>query len=178
MVFGGWGHGTGTDGFHADFFVSVVLVILIGRLKHLHCRSLWSAALVNFVGVVLHEVAHFLVAFVLGGQPTRFSVWPQRTAEGFLFGQVICSRITSFNALPIGLAPLALLPVAWLIDRNFFLHLPMTVGNYLIYLFLMVVIIENALPSSADWRLVWRHPLGLLGWCSVFAVGVWQGWLL
>lgn len=162
------------NGFQTDFFVSVVLVILIGRLKHLHCRSLWSAALVNFVGVVLHEMAHFAVAFVLGGRPTRFSVWPRRTVNGFVFGQVVCARITFFNAMPIGLAPLMLLPMAWLIERNFFLYLPVTVVNYLIYLFLLVIVIENALPSTADWRLVWHHPFGLLGWVIVLAGGIWK----
>ncbi|MBF0419473.1 MAG: hypothetical protein HQL78_04840 [Magnetococcales bacterium] len=161
-----------------DFFVSVVIVILIGKLKHVHCRRLWSAALVNFIGVVLHEVAHFIVAWLLGGRPTRFSVWPQRTVDGFLFGHVVCARMNTFNALPIGLAPLMLLPVAWMLDRQFFVHFPRTTGSYIIYLFLLVIIIENALPSTADWRVVWKYPIGLVGWGGVLFAYLWQsGWL-
>ncbi|WP_130471589.1 hypothetical protein [Candidatus Magnetaquicoccus inordinatus] len=178
MVTSGSGIWSGAN--HADFFISVVLVVLIGRIKHLHCRSLWSAALVNFVGVVFHELAHYVIALILGGQPKRFSVWPKRTAEGFLFGQVVCARINAFNALPIGIAPLSLLPLAWLIHRKFYLYLQPTPWNYAVYLFLMVVVIENALPSSADWRLVRQFPVGLFGWIAVLTSGVlaWQRHLL
>ncbi len=163
-------------GYHGDFFISVVLVVLIGRFKHLNCRSLWSAALVNFVGVVLHELAHYLVALLLGGRPTRFSVWPKRSGGGYLFGQVVCGRVTAFNALPIGLAPLLLLPLAWLLDRHFFHTFRPTPWNYLLYLFLLVILIENALPSSVDWQLVRRFPLGLLGWFAATALALlaWQ----
>ena len=174
MVISETGQGILMGGRHADFFISVMLVVLFGRLKHLHCRSLWSAALVNFVGVVLHELAHYGVALLLGGRPTRFSVWPKRTADGYLFGQVVCSRVNGFNALPIGLAPLILLPLAWMIDRQFFLHFPVTPWNYLVYLFVLVIVIENALPSSADWRLVRHYPMALVLWGCVLAFLVWQ----
>jgi hypothetical protein len=180
MVTGAPGAGIWSGANHADFFVSVVLVVLIGRIKHLHCRSLWSAALVNFVGVVFHELAHYLIALLLGGRPKRFSVWPKRMADGFLFGQVVCARINAFNALPIGIAPLSLLPLAWLIHQKFYLYLQPTSWNYIAYLFLMVIVIENALPSSADWRLVRQYPMGMFGWITALTLGVvaWQRHLL
>lgn len=162
----------GADGFHADAFITVVLVILISRLKHVHCRDLWSAALVNGIGVFLHEVAHFMVALFLGGRPVRFSVWPKRTASGYLFGSVTCTRINPFNALPIGLAPLALFPLAWWIDQHFFVYFPANPINHLVYVFLLVIVIDNALPSVVDWHMARRHPLGVLGWVGLM-VGVW-----
>ena len=69
-----------------------------------------------------------------------------------------------WQAPPVALAPLVLLPVAYLIEQYFFSYVPFNLATYFAYVFTLVVIIENALPSIADIKVATSSPLSLFLW--------------
>ena len=68
------------------------------------------------------------------------------------------------EAPPVALAPLVLLPVAYLIEQYFFSYVPFNLATYFAYVFTLVVTIENALPSIADIKVATSSPLSLFLW--------------
>ena len=100
-------------------FASSAAVLLWPALFLLLSRQLrrrawfWPYVALSLPGTVLHELCHFLVGWLLRARPSRFSVWPRRNGRQLTLGQVGFSRLTWWNALPIGIAPLLLLPLGW-----------------------------------------------------------------
>ena len=87
------------------------IVLLIFHVLLRATSSIHAAATVYFLltypGIFVHEAAHWMVALVLGLQPSAFSVWPQLTQDGLLLGYVLHRRTNDLlsNAL-VGAAPL------------------------------------------------------------------------
>jgi len=75
-------------------------------------RVLGEAAAYYFVtlfflpGVILHEVTHWLAAWVLGAQPTKIRVWPTVLNGRRVAGYVLHKRVGWLRDSLIGLAPL------------------------------------------------------------------------
>src|SRR5688572_31757406 len=80
----------------------------------MHFARRWGLLyeLLVWPGTVLHELSHWVVALLLGGEPGSLSVVPSRTERGWRLGAVGIRRVRGFNALPIGCAPLLLAPLA------------------------------------------------------------------
>lgn len=87
-------------------------------------------------------------------------------------GSVGFRNITFYNALPAAMAPLLLLPIGYYFNRWYFNNVDITLLNYLGYILLQTVIIENAVPSTTDFKVGFSYPLGLLlyGCILTFAV--------
>lgn len=79
-------------------------------------RLPWLYVAARLPGTFAHELLHFIVGFVLGAKPVSLSIRPRRTVAGRLvYGEVAFTRLRWWNEVPIGLAPLLLLPLAiWL----------------------------------------------------------------
>ncbi|MBF0138625.1 MAG: hypothetical protein HQL65_20550, partial [Magnetococcales bacterium] len=92
-------------------FVIIILVLLLARLRHASSGNRFLIGFVNFFGTVLHELAHYLVGWLLLARPGRLSLWPRQTAHGFVLGSVSFGNLRFFNTLPTTLAPLLLLYV-------------------------------------------------------------------
>lgn len=71
----------------------------------------WIYWFFTLPGTVFHESAHWLVAYMLNGNPSGFSIFPTFDAAGNMqtMGHVY-SYLNWYNAAAIGLAPLLLLP--------------------------------------------------------------------
>src|SRR5690349_19261760 len=76
-------------------------MLIIRACRH---AGIWIYAMVALPGTLAHELAHFVVAFVLGAQPSLPSVRPIRTERGWRLGSVTF-RVGYARALPIALAP-------------------------------------------------------------------------
>jgi hypothetical protein len=134
-------------------------------LVSLHRRASSSGVLVlvlwNLTGVILHEAAHLVVGLLLQARPTGISLLPHRDGNGWRLGSVGFRRITAFNAVPVALAPLSLIGVAYWLARNWFTwqapSLPATLGLY----GCVFILLYNALPSRQDLRVAcsWRSLL-------------------
>ena len=66
-------------------------------------------------GVILHELAHWSIAFLTLGQPGFISLIPKRVNGGYALGRVPIHNPRWFNAGLIGLAPLLLIPLAYFV---------------------------------------------------------------
>lgn len=113
-------------------------------------RLPWVYVMVRLPGTIFHEGAHYLVGLCLMAQPISYSVRPLRTVAGRIsLGRVEFARLTWWNKIPVGLAPLLLLPVAY----TFFglasmasIHSPWA----LIFMALSWIFLLSAMPSLTD----------------------------
>jgi hypothetical protein len=116
-------------------------------------------------GVVLHELAHFLMGVLLRADPSSFNIIPQRRFDGrWTLGSVAFSRVTAFNAVPIAFAPLGLGPLAFYVYQSWFDWLPLTLVNTLFLYATIFLLIYNALPSRQDFMIAFN-------WKSILLYG-------
>jgi hypothetical protein len=86
----------------------LVLILLLGATRRLGLAFLVSA----FPATLAHELMHLGIALITNGRPSALRLLPRRSARGYTLGSVTCSNVRWYNGLFIGLAPLALLPLA------------------------------------------------------------------
>jgi hypothetical protein len=145
----------------AGFIPSVALVIVCYALLRGARASMWRVALLSFPGTAAHELAHFIVGLLLRAQPHGLSLWPRADGRGWRLGSVSFGRIGLFNGAWIALAPLLLLPLAWL--GLFHALLPLWAegrwGWWLFAGYLTATALFAALPSFQDLKLGWRSLL-------------------
>ncbi|HZI83060.1 MAG TPA: hypothetical protein VFF44_04050 [Casimicrobiaceae bacterium] len=96
------------------FLPSAALVIVVYVLLRATRHSMWGIALLALPGTVAHELAHLVVGSVLRAEPRAFSIWPRRSNTGWTLGSVAFGKIGLLNGAFVTLAPLVLLPLAWL----------------------------------------------------------------
>lgn len=155
--------------------VDLAFVALVLALIRFARRRVLLYALLAWPGTVLHELSHWLVALVLGGQPASLSVVPVRSERGWRLGAVGIRRVRAWNALPIGCAPLLLAPLA----AFAFVHALRIDASHWAHWALLYVATSAAvscLPSLADWKLVWSKPLGSIAY-AVLGVAAGYAWL-
>lgn len=144
-------------------FFLILLVVFLTRLKYATYSSMWASALVNVPGTLLHETMHFLVGGFLNAQPCNFTILPKRSLEGdYVMGSVGFKNITFYNAVPAALAPLLLLPLGFYLNRYFLPMMVPTLGNYILYVLLQTIIVENAIPSRTDFNVAGKYISGVI----------------
>ncbi len=149
--------------FFDNRFYLILLVIVLMRFKYTTYRSMWMSALVNVPGTLLHELMHFSVGLLLNAHPCNFTILPRKSLDGnYVMGSVGFRNITFYNAVPAALAPLLLLPIGFYLNRYFLPFLNPTLGNYILYVFLQTILIENAVPSRADFKVAGMYFTGVL----------------
>lgn len=149
---------------YESFFFTIMIAILIARIKIYYMKNIYIIAIINSIGTIFHELIHYIFGLILGARPTRFSLLPKATESGYVLGSVSFAGLRGWQAPPVALAPLVLLPVAYLIDQYFFSYVPFNLATYFAYVFALVVTIENALPSIADIKVATSSPLSLFLW--------------
>jgi hypothetical protein len=137
-------------------------------------RAFWLCSLLALPGTVCHEACHWLVGKLLHGQPIHFTVIPRREGHGFVLGSVGFKNLRWYNAFFIGLAPLALLPLAyglllWRLGAN-----PVLGWSEAGMVFLLANLVFAALPSWADLRIAAKSPIGWLLLAGALAWGWWR----
>ena len=93
------------SGIHLLALLALLLLLLWLR------RFPWLYALCIWPGTVAHELLHFCAGLLMGAKPVSLSVIPRRKPEGgWVLGSVMFARLRWWNSVPVGLAPLALVP--------------------------------------------------------------------
>lgn len=164
------------DIFFNNRFYLILLVIVLVHLKHCTYNSMFMAALINIPGTILHELMHFLVGLILNARPCNFNIIPQRKSDGYVMGSVGFRNVTFYNAIPSALAPLLLLPIGFYINRYLLPILEPTLLNCILYLLLQTVIIENAMPSKADFKVAGMFKSGIIFYGIVLIAGLSMLW--
>ena len=134
-------------------FYLILFVVLLMRLKYNTYRSMWASALINIPGTFLHELMHFLVGSVFNAKPYNFTVIPRKNSNGdYIMGSVGFYNIRWYNAIPAAMAPFLLLPIAFYVNRYLLPQLQPSLSNYVLYILLQTILIENAIPSGQDFK--------------------------
>lgn len=154
--------------FVSNRFLMILLVIVLLKAKYTTYSNIYMSAIVNIPGTFLHETAHFLVGLILNAYPTRFDLFPKKVGDSYVMGSVGFRNIQFYNAVPAALAPLLLLIAGYYFNMWFFENIKINYINYIGYVFLQTVIIENAVPSSTDFKVAFSYPLSVLLYGSVF----------
>ncbi len=96
---------TPVHGIHLLALLALLLALLwLRRFPWLYALSIWP-------GTVAHELLHFSAGLLMGAKPVSISVIPRRKLEGgWVLGSVMFARLRWWNSVPVGLAPLALVP--------------------------------------------------------------------
>ncbi len=156
-------------GFFDNRFYLILLVIILMRVKYTTYNSLWLSSLVNIPGTILHEFMHFFVGMLLNARPCNFTIFPRRGEDGsYVMGSVGFRNVTFYNAVPASMAPLLLLPIGFYLNRYFLPTMEPTFVNYVLYVLLQTIIIENAMPSGADFRVARMYISGVLLYGFIF----------
>lgn len=91
-------------------WVSRQLSLQIQRLLHLVTRSGDLTVILLFLlllpGVVIHEAAHWLAAYLLGLKPSKFRVWPKKQRQHIGLGSVSVKGGRLWQESIVGMAPL------------------------------------------------------------------------
>lgn len=148
--------------FTENRFFLILCVLMLSALKHATYRSMILVSLINIPGTFLHEAAHFLIGFILNARPTSFTLIPRKSGDAYVTGSVGFKNIRFYNALPSAMAPLMLLIVGYYFNRWFFANVHLNLWRYFGYIIVQTIIIENALPSSTDFKVAFTNLLGLL----------------
>lgn len=150
--------------FFNNRFFTILSVVLLMRMKYSTYRSMWLSALVNIPGTILHEIMHFVVGLVLNANPCNFTVFPKKDplTGDYVMGSVGFRNVTFYNAVPSSMAPLLLLPLSFYINRYLLPYVPHSVMGYVFYILLQTIIIENAIPSRADFKIAFMFVHGLI----------------
>ena len=143
-------------------FFLILCVLVLSALKHATYRNMILVSLINIPGTALHEIAHFTIGFLLNARPTSFTLIPHRSGDSYVTGSVGFKNIRFYNALPSAMAPLLLLVVGYYFNRWFFAHIHLSLWTYFVYVILQTIIIENALPSSTDFKVAFSNLFGVL----------------
>lgn len=140
---------------------------LIGCIHRQIARNgAFLLVLSNLPVTIMHELAHFVIALLLGGRPSGFSLWPRREAGGWRLGSVT-ARATLLSAAPTALAPLL-----WLLIGGILLafrselageSLARLCGVYLV----VYLCVAASIPSWQDLHVAVTHPLSLLFWSAL-----------
>jgi hypothetical protein len=158
---------------HACGIMLVIALFLF--IRSVRSSHIAVVCLIRLPGVVLHELAHFLIGILFLAKPGSFNLIPERCSDGrWTLGSVTFRRITAFNAVPIAFAPLGLLPVAYYLYRSWFNWLPPSLSNTLFLYATLFLLTYNALPSRQDVRVA-------CNWKSVLLYGsvlvlIWYIW--
>ncbi|MBP1771413.1 MAG: hypothetical protein H6P99_576 [Holophagaceae bacterium] len=136
-------------------------------------RSFWLFSLLALPGTICHEACHWLIGKLLNGSPSGFTVIPRREGHGFVLGSVALQNLRWYNAFFIGLAPLLLGPLAYLLLRWRLGSQPHIGWSEAGLVFLMANLVFAAIPSGQDLRVAARSPVG---WLLLGGLLTW-GWL-
>ncbi len=147
-------------------FVSVVLGAIHRRLSS---SGSFFVVIYCFAFTLMHEMSHFVAAFLTGGRPSSFTVWPRRSENGWVLGSV--------RSIPtlLSAAPTALAPLGWLVIGYYSVVLwdirPVWVPEWLIVLIIYACSAACA-PSWHDIRIALTYPLSLLLWIAIAFIAV------
>lgn len=150
----------------------IMVLAPLALIGYVHRQIARNGALLlvlsNLPVTVMHELAHFVIALLLGGRPGGFSLWPRREGGGWRLGSVT-ARMTLLSAAPTALAPLL-----WLIIGGALLAFRSEVAGEslarLCGVYLAVYLcVAASIPSWQDLHVAVTHPLSLLFWSALLA---------
>lgn len=135
------------------------LVAVVATIFMLQSRAIGWVALNRLPSTILHELAHYLVALVLGAKPSGFSLMPKKMGTNtWQLGAVHFIPGTLSSGI-IALAPFwVLFPCSyWILklrEPSTDLSLEITAG------LVGAIMLWGSIPSSTDLEIALKYPIG------------------
>ena len=140
---------------------TVFITILILKMKEISKVNIYLSGIVYFLGTFFHELAHYIMALITTFKlPGQISIFPKsevvngRKTITLGYVEVRNSSLNILNAFLIGMAPLSLLYLAYIVSKYFFIYygiwFEVGIIAYILQSFLMATLIINSVPSRAD----------------------------
>ncbi len=151
---------------------ALLLLLAIAALLALR-RWPWVFMLSIWPGTVAHELLHYAAGLMAGAQPVALNLLPRRKPEGgWVLGSVAFARLRWWNAVPVGLAPLALMPAGgWVFLQS--TAWPLLSAESAGWKLVAVQCLVAGWPSPRDWA----HAIVGLMVLAALAVGGYALWL-
>jgi len=160
-----------------NFFL-ILIVILVTRFKDYTSGNIFGIWIANLLGTFFHELAHLSVSALMLGKPTKVSLFPSKQENGkYILGYVESSNVKWYNAFPISMAPLLLLALAFYFNKYYFEYIEENIYTYIVYIFVTVTLLENAIPSMQDFKVGFSN-LGFLIYLAIPILYFYKGYLL
>lgn len=152
---------SGTD------ILTIIPLLVLGQIHSWISRhGTFFFVISHLPSTLMHELAHFSIAFVLGGHPTGINLWPERIGNRWTLGSVV-SRATILSTTPTALAPILWAPAGfYLLAHRISLadgSLPHLCGIYLV----AYLCFTACVPSWQDIKVAISHPMSLLLWSGI-----------
>jgi hypothetical protein len=141
----------------AVFVFSAALAVALGRVGSGGVR-----AVLCLPSTLLHELAHYLMAYLTGSRPSPMDLVPRKQDGGWVLGSVTF-HAGFWTAGFVALAPLLLLLLAWACVPD----MPASSVEQAVRGAVFAWSLEGALPSSTDWEIALRRPAALGLTCLV-----------
>lgn len=148
----------------------IILAVFIQRFLQYASQSSLLLAYLYLPGTFLHELMHYIVALLFYAYPSNFSLKATKTADGYRLGSVSISNAKWYNTIPVALAPLLLLPLAFLFYDMLYDWGRSGWWQYLLFVGLMVVIVTASTPSKADIELAFKYKWGVIFYICLCAL--------
>lgn len=143
--------------------IDLGFIVLFFNIREKFASSIVGAFVFYFPGTLLHELAHFLMAFVLRAKPRFPFLLPKKDIDGSLvLGRVEVASSKWYSAFLISIAPLSLIGIVFLLQRYYFLYFEFNFITSLFYFYLLIILIDSAIPSTQDIKIA-ISGLNLLG---------------
>lgn len=146
------------------------LILLLGLSRRFGAVFFLAA----FPATLAHELSHLLLGWLANGRPVAVRLWPRRGAGGYVLGSVTCQNVRWYNGWLIGLAPLILMPFAWLLLRWRVHSAPGMDPAELAWVYAIASLVLAALPSWQDLRVALASS-GLLALLLAAAAALYAG---
>jgi hypothetical protein len=141
--------------------VHFVFGLILGSALLITNKDPRKEFVLGFPGVVCHELAHFIVAFILMSDPMPISLIPHREGDRWVLGSVSFTAHW-WSAGPAALAPLYLLPGLIYV---LFVHAGQwPPGWQIVSGYFCATLAWGLMPSPADWQIAFFSPVGTLFW--------------
>lgn len=149
----------------------VLLIILIDRLKRISRVNTYTASLMYFFGTFFHELSHYVIALITNAKPVSFSLFPSKNKDNtIVLGEVMCANLRWYNSFLVGISPLLLLILVFIVDQYFFIYFQPSLISLAFYLFLIINLIDSAIPSNQDFKVAFSSTVGNLIYLSFFSI--------
>ena len=148
-------------------FLGIVLVVFLNNIKHklLQSKNYFLVFLMGFFTTLPHELAHYIVALILGGRPFGLYLFPKKVEAGgyihWTFGSVN-AYVNSFNGFFIGIAPIIWLVIGYFVAKYYFYYVDVSFFSVILFFLIEWILIENGLPSKTDLDIAFSSSVGVI----------------
>ena len=145
---------------NANIYLFIIVIVIIDRIRIQLSKNYITSWIFIFPGVLLHELSHLLISFLLNGKPNKFVIFPKKVVlngKNYIeYGYVESKNIRWYNRFLIGMSPLLIFFVIYLINDYIFLMFNDNLFTNLIFIYLVIVLTNSAIPSIVDFELAFK----------------------